>query len=244
MDADGVQVFHIADGDDVALGVAHDLVFDLLPAGDALFHQNLVDGGKPQTVGGDLVQLVAVLADAAAGAAHGKGGAHDDGVADDLGKVQRVVQVLHDLGGDDGLVQLFHRVLEQLAILGTVNGVGLAGEQAHAAAIQKAAARQLHRQVQAGLTAEVGQDGVGLFFFDDALDDLRRQRLDVDMVGNVGVGHNGSGVGVDENRFHTLGFQCAAGLRAGVVKLGCLSDDDGTGTDHQHLFDTRVFRHR
>ena len=70
------------------------------------------------------------------------------------------------------------------------------------------------------LTAEVGQDGIGLFFFDDALDHLRRQRLDVDVVSDVGVGHNGGGVGVDKNRFHTLGFQGAAGLRAGVVELG------------------------
>ena len=54
VDADGVQVLHVADGDDVALVVAHDLVLDLFPAGDALFHQDLMDGGKAQAVGTDL----------------------------------------------------------------------------------------------------------------------------------------------------------------------------------------------
>ena len=112
-----------------------------------------MDRGQAQTVCGNFVQLLAVLADAAAGAAHREGGADDDRVADDLGKVQRVVQILNDLRGDDGLVQLFHRVLEQLAVLGTVNRVGLAGQQADAAAVQKSAAGQLHRQVQAHLAA-------------------------------------------------------------------------------------------
>ena len=244
MDADGVQVLHVADGDDVALGVTHDLVLDLLPAGDALLHQNLVNGGKTQAVRGDLMQFFPVLADAAAGAAHGKGGAHDDGVADDLGKVQRVVQVLYDLGGDDGLVQLFHRILEQLAVLGAVDGIGLAGQQAHAAAVQKAVAGQFHAEVQAHLAAQVGQDGIGLFLFDDAFHDLGGQRLDIDMIGNVGVGHDGSGVRVDQHGLDPLGFQGTAGLGAGIVKLRRLADDDGAGTDDQHLFDTRVLRHR
>ncbi len=53
------------------------------------------------------MQLFAGLADAAAGAAHGEGRAHDDRVADAVGAGQRVLQRLHDLGGDDGLVAAF-----------------------------------------------------------------------------------------------------------------------------------------
>ena len=41
VDAHGVQVLHVTHGDHVALVVAHDLVLDLFPAGDALFHQIL-----------------------------------------------------------------------------------------------------------------------------------------------------------------------------------------------------------
>ena len=62
-------------------------------------------------------------------------------------------------------MQLLHRVLEELAVLGTVNRVGLAGQQADAAAVQETAAGQLHREVQAHLAAQVGQDSVGLFSF-------------------------------------------------------------------------------
>ena len=131
-------------------------------------------------------------------------------------------------------MQLLHCVLKELAVLGTVDRVRLAGQQADAAAVKETATGQLHREVQTHLAAQVGQD---------ALNDLGGQRFDVNMIGNVRVGHDGGGVGVDEDGLDALGFQRAAGLSAGVVKLRRLTDDDGAGTDDQYLFDTRVFRH-
>ena len=238
VDAHGVEVFHVTYGDHVALVVAHHLVLDLFPAGDALFHQNLMDGRKAQAVGADLNQLFAGLADAAAGAAHGKGRAHDDRVADAVGAVQCVLQVLHHLRRDDGLVQLFHGLLEQLTVLGTVNGLGIAGQQTDAGAVQITGACQLHGQVQTHLTAEVGQHGVRLFNVQNALHDFQRHGLDIHMVGHVRVGHDGSGVGLN-----ALCFQGAAGLRARVVKLRSLTNDDRAGANDQHFFDSGVLRH-
>ena len=202
-----------------------------------------MDGRQAQAVGGDLMELFPVLADAAAGAAHGEGGTDNDGIADHIGEVQRIVQVFHHLGGNDRLVQLFHGILEELPVLGAVDGLRLAGQQTHAAAVQETVAGQLHREVQTHLAAQVGQDGIGLFLLDDALDHFRRQRLDVDMIGNIGVGHDGGRVGVDEDRLHALRLEGAAGLGAGIVKLCRLTNDDRAGSDDQHLFDPRVFRH-
>ena len=202
-----------------------------------------MDGGKTQAVGADLDELFAGLADAAAGAAHGEGRAHDDRVADAVGAGQRVLQSLHDLGRDDGLVQLFHRLLEQLAVLGAVDGLRLAGQQADAGAVQITGTGQLHGQVQAHLAAQVGQHGVRLFDVQDALHDFQRHGLDVNMVGHVRIGHDGCGVGVEQNGLNALCLQCTARLRTGVVELGGLTDDDGAGADDQYLFDSGVLRH-
>ena len=186
-------------------------------------------GGKAQAVGADLDELFAGLADAAAGAAHGEGRAHDDRVADAVGAGQSIFQRLHDLGGDDGLVQLFHRLLEQLTVLGAVDGLRLAGQQADAGAVQITGTGQLHGQVQAHLAAQVGQHGVGLLDVEDALHDLEGHGLDVNMVGHIRVGHDGCGVGVEQNGLNALCFQGPAGLGAGVVELSGLADDDGAG---------------
>ena len=243
VDAHGVQVLHVADGDDIALVVTHHLILDLFPARNALFHEDLVDGRQTQAVGADLDQLLAGLADAAAGAAHGKGRTDDDRVTDAVGAGQGILQRLDDFGGDDGLVQLLHGLLEQLAVLGAVNSLGLAGQQTDARAVQVARAGQLHGEVQAHLAAQIGQHGVRLFKIEDPLHDFEGHGLNVNMVGHIRVGHDGSGVGVEQDRFNALCFQRAARLRAGVIELSGLTDDDGAGADDQYLFDSGVLRH-
>ena len=65
MHANGIHVFHAADGDGVILGVAHDLKFDLLVALDALFDEHLVNRGELEGVDADLDQLGLIVGKAA-----------------------------------------------------------------------------------------------------------------------------------------------------------------------------------
>ena len=92
---------------------------------------------------------------------------------------------------------------------------------------------QRHRQVQPGLAAESGEQPLRPLFGDDLLDRLDGQRLEVDGVGHLGVGHDRGRVGVDEDRPNALFPQRAAGLRAGVVELGRLPDDDRPRADDE-----------
>ena len=67
--ADGVDVLHVADGDAVAGAVAHYLVLNFLPAGDAALYEHLSHSGKTQTVLKDLLEFHLIVCDAAAAAA-------------------------------------------------------------------------------------------------------------------------------------------------------------------------------
>ena len=139
MDADRVKVFHRADGDDIVFRVADDLKLDLLPAGDALFNQNLGNGGETQAVGCDIPQLRLVIGDTSAGTAQRKCGTDDNRVVDYLGKINSVLDRCNDLGGDNRLVDGFHRILEALPVFGLVDCFGVGAEQFNAVFIQKTA---------------------------------------------------------------------------------------------------------
>ena len=89
-------------------------------------------------------------------------------------------------------------------------------------------------EVERGLAAEPGEQALGLLLRDDGLDGLDGQRLEVDDVGDRGVGHDRRRVRVDQDRPDTLGAKRAAGLRTGVVELGGLADHDGPGAQDQH----------
>ena len=98
---------------------------------------------------------------------------------------------------------------------------------------QDAGVRRLGRQVQRRLAAQAGQQAVGVLAGQDAVDRLDGQGLQVDDVGHAGVGHDRGRVRVEQDRAHALLAQGAAGLRAGVVELRRLADDDRPGADEQ-----------
>ena len=177
VDAHRVQVLHRADGDHIAHAVPHGLKLDLLPAEDGLLHQDLGNGRGVQAGAGDDLQLVGAAGGAAASAAQSEGGPHDDGVADLLRHRQGLVHGLRDVGGDHRLADLRHGLLEQLPVLRPGNGRRVGAQQADALGLEEALLIQLHGQGQARLASQARQDGVGLFFLNDALDGLHRQRL-------------------------------------------------------------------
>ena len=93
---------------------------------------------------------------------------------------------------------------------------------------------QIHRRVQGGLPTQGRQQGVGTFFGDNRFEDLGNDGFDVGTVRHFRIGHDGGGVGVDQNHPQTLGFQNTTGLGAGIVELGGLPDYDWPRANHHH----------
>ena len=123
MHAHGIDVFHVADRDTVSGAVAHHLVLDFLPAGDAALHQNLAHAGKTQAVCQNLLQLHLVMGDTAAASAQRIGGTQHHRIADFGSEGNAVLDVRHHQGGRAGLSDLFHGVLEFLSILRLADGL-------------------------------------------------------------------------------------------------------------------------
>ena len=146
-----------------------------------------------------------------------------------------------DRAVDDRLADPLEQILEERAVFGLLDRRERRAEQPHAVSVEDAALGDLDGQVEPGLPAERRQQPVRPLALDDAPDDLGRQRLDVDGVGDVLVGHDRGRVGVDQDRAHALFAQGAAGLGAGVVELGRLADDDRTGAEDE---DALRRRHR
>ncbi len=122
MDANGVKVFHAAHRDHVARAITHDLKFDLFPARNVFFNQNLRDRGEQQAVRGERAQFLLVEGDAAARAAECERRARDDGVADLVCDRDRLFDGGCDVGRDDRLLELHHCLAEEQAVLSLVDG--------------------------------------------------------------------------------------------------------------------------
>ena len=181
----------------------------------------------------------AVRDDAPAGATQREGRPHDGRQADVLQGACRgrcpghLVGALDDGRRGIGLADAIEQVAEPFAVLGHLDRLDGRPQQTRPGALQDAGPCHLHGQVEAGLTAQAGQQALRPLPFQDALHGGDRERLEVDDVGDAGVGHDRGRVGVEEDGAHALLAQGPAGLRAGVVELGGLADDDGAGAQDE-----------
>ena len=132
---------------------------------------------------------------------------------------------------------LAHRVAEEQAVFGDLDRVDRRANQLDVVLVENAALVQRDRQVERRLAADGRQHGVGPLLGDDRLGHLRRQRLDVGRFGQLRVGHDRRRVAVDQHHLEPFGPQRLARLRARVVELGRLADDDRPRADDEHTFD-------
>ena len=139
---------------------------------------------------------------------------------------------------------LAHGVFEQQAVFGLLDGVDLGADQLHAVLIEHAGFGQFHGKIQAGLAAHGGEQRIGPLAADDLFEIGRGQRLDVGLVGEIGVGHDGRRIGIDQDHFVAVGAQRLGGLGAGVIELAGLADDDGAGADDQDAVEVVAPGHR
>src|SRR5581483_11512871 len=124
---------------------------------------------------------------------------------------------------------------EAFAVFGKFDRLDRRAQQLDAVAFQYAGLVQFHGEIETGLSAERRQERVGTFARDDLLYRCDRQRLEIDRIGDLRIGHDGRGIRVDEDGAMTLLTQGAARLNARVVELGSLTDNDRSRTDDHHV---------
>ena len=243
VDAHRVDVLDRADDDEVVGDVAHHLELELFPADHRFLDQDLVHRAQIQAPAGQLAELLDVVGDAAADAAQRERRADDGRKADRVDDRQRLLERLGDAARGHLDADLPHRIAEQQPILGHLDRVDRGADQLDAVLGQDAALVQRHGQVERRLSAHGRQHGVGPLLGDDGFDHFRRQRLDVGLIGQLRVGHDRRRVAVDQHHLEAFRAQRLARLRAGVVELARLPDDDWPRANHQDALDVGAFRH-
>jgi hypothetical protein len=205
----------------------------------------------------DLEVVVAVVGDAAAGAAEREGGADDRGQAHGFERVHAEVEPRADVElaggllrrGDDGGLRVLepdalHRLAEELAVLGHLDRGALGADHLDTVLREDAHFFQRERGVETRLAAHRGEKRVRALLLDDLGDDFGRDGFDVGGVRHPRVRHDRGGVRVDEDDAVAFLAQRLAGLGAGVVELAGLADDDGTRSDDHDRLDVGSLRHR
>ena len=239
----GIEVLDGADDHDIVVQVAHHLELELLPAENGLLYQDLRDRTQIKAPPDDALEFLRVVRNPAARSAQGVGGPNDGRVAQAVDQSRGLSDGVDEMPGGHLQPRLVHRLLEQLPILRRADRLETGPDQLHAVLFEHSGFGQLHRPVQRRLSAHGGQEGIRSLELDDLGAGLGRDGFHVGSLRRLRVGHDRGGVAVDEDDLVALLAQGLAGLRAGVVELTGLADDDRTGTDEHDLVQVVSTRH-
>ena len=130
-----------------------------------------------------------------------------------------------------------HGLLKNQPVLAALDGVGFRADKFCAQPFQRPAAMEFHRRVQRCLSPQGRQHRVRFFLRDNFFDHLGGDRLDIGAVGELGIGHDGRRVRVDQDDAVAFLAQRLAGLDARIVELAPLADDDRAGSDDKDGMD-------
>ncbi len=126
-----------------------------------------------------------------------------------------------------------HRAAEQFAILRHVDGALRGPDHLDVVFLEHPLAHQIERGVERRLSAHGRQQRARTLLLDDALDGAPIDRLDIDRVGGLRIGHDGGRIGVHQDDAISLFFQCLTRLSSRIVELARLTDDDRSRADDE-----------
>ena len=92
-----------------------------------------------------------------------------------------------------------HRLFEEQAVLGHLDGLGFRADHLDVVFVENSGFGKFDRNVQRRLTADGRQQRIGPFALDDGRDKIRRQRLDIRAVGQLGIRHDRRRIRIDQN---------------------------------------------
>ena len=118
-----IDVLDRADDDEVVGDVAHHLELEFLPADDRLLDEDLVHRAELETALGELAELLDVVGDAAADAAEREGRTNHQRKAERVRQLHRFGEISRQAALRHVETDRAHRVLEQLAVFGHLDGL-------------------------------------------------------------------------------------------------------------------------
>ena len=187
-------------GDQDVLAVAHGVHLDLRAHQVLVDEDRAVDAARQDDVhvADDLLRL---KGDDHVLSAEHVAGPDQDRVTQAFRCFKGILQRIHASALRPFDAQPVHHVVEPLAVLGGIDGIGGGAQDVHAHGVKAL------RQLDGRLTAEGHHHAVGLLRLDHAAHVLRRQGFKVQPVGGIEVGGYGLWVIVDHDDFVALLLQ-------------------------------------
>ena len=229
VDAERVEVLHVADCDTVVVAVAHYLVLYLLPALETLLDEHL--RRERERLLCDFYEFFLVVSKARAESAESVSSTDDDRVAKLSSRLACLLHILASLALDSLNAYLVELLNEELAVLGVDDSLHRCTEHLHVVLVEDAVAVEFNAAVERCLSAEREENAVRTLLLYHFLYEVRLNGKEIYLVGNAFRCLHCCDVRVDEHCLYALFAQSLKRLRTRVVELARFANLQGTRTE-------------
>ncbi|CDB81702.1 uncharacterized protein BN507_01766 [Bacteroides clarus CAG:160] len=231
MDAQRVEVLHIADRYAVVETVAYHLILHFFPAAQGFLHQYLRREGE--SLFHQHIQFFLIVAEARPQSAQRIGCTHYHRITQFRSGATGIFGILHSLALNGFYIDFIQLPDEYLTVFRIYDSLHGSTEHLYTVLLKNPLLVKLHAAVQRRLSAKSEHNAVGALFLDNFLHEIRGNGQEVNLVGHTFRGLHRSDVRVYKYGMDTFFFQCLERLRAGIVKLSRLTDFQCAGTKQQ-----------
>ena len=154
-----------------------------------------------------------------------------------------LIHVVRDFGCRAVKPDGVHGRAEFIAIFGFMDYIAVGANHFDAVFFEHAHLVKTERGVERSLATKRWQNRIRPFFFNHSRHEFGRNRLDISRIGQLRVGHDGRRIGINQNQTVALFSQSLNRLRAGIIELTGLPNDDGAGTDDEDGLEVCAARH-
>ena len=169
MDAERVEVLHVADRDAVVVCVTDYLVFDLLPPLEAFLDEDL--GREGEGFLSETDKLVFVVAESRSQASEGESGAQDHRVSQFFSRRFCSFDALASFALDGLYADLVESFYEEFTVFRIDDGLHGGSQHADPVFLQNPTLEEFNTAVECSLAAKGEQDAVRTFLFYDLPDE-------------------------------------------------------------------------
>ena len=210
MNAQRVEVLHVANGNAVVIAVAHDFVLNFFPTLETLLHEHLRREGEGLL--NNRVELFLVVAEARAQSAQGISRTDNHRIAQFGRRLACLLGILASVAANGLDVNLIELLNKELTVFGIHNDLNGRTQHLHAIALEDAGLRQSHTAVERRLSAKSEQNTLGLLTGNDFFYKVGRNRKEINLVGHTFGSLHGGNIGVNENGLDSLLLQSLESL--------------------------------
>ena len=244
VNAHRIEILDGAHDGHVVVGITEQFEFKFLPTQKGLVNHDLVDGTQVQAALQLVFKGLFVVDHRRTSTAKRVGSSDAKGVAKFLGHLFAFKEALGRGLWRHRHVDFAHQLAKSLSVFRDVDGLRVHTNHAHVVLLPNAHLFALNGEVQRCLTAHCWKHRIDVgVLFENGDDRLGLEWLEVNVVRDDRIGHDGRGVGIDQGDFDALFLKAARSLASRVVKFARLSNDNRSASNDEDRLDAVVFGH-